>query len=89
VKSLKFFSRRLTRAIARRLQLEQNLFHQNQLKLEAAKAKSQELVDVMPGILNIYLNLNHLISSAIISSLDKLFWILVLTLVTSRCFALK
>jgi hypothetical protein len=50
VKSLKFFSRRLTRAIARRLQLDQNLFHQNQLKLEAAKAKGQELVDVMPGI---------------------------------------
>ncbi len=50
MKSLKFFSRRLTRAIARRLQLDQNLFHQNQLKLEAAKAKGQELVDVMPGI---------------------------------------
>lgn len=48
--NLKFFSRRATRAITRRLRLDQNLFRQNQLKLEAAKAKSQELVDVMPGI---------------------------------------
>ena len=48
--NLKFFSRRVTRAITRRLRLDQNLFRQNQLKLEAAKAKGQELVDVMPGI---------------------------------------
>jgi hypothetical protein len=36
--NLKFFSRRVTRAITRRL------------RLESAKAKGQELVDVMPGV---------------------------------------
>jgi FkbM family methyltransferase len=45
-----FLSRRLSRAILHRFKLDANLFRQNQLKLKAAKARGEMLIDVMPGI---------------------------------------
>lgn len=46
----RFLSRKIPRAVTRRLRLDERLFRGNQLKLTAAKANSEELIDFMPGI---------------------------------------
>jgi hypothetical protein len=45
-----FFTRKITRGIIRRLKLDHNRFKKNALKLAEAKSKSEEFVDLMPGI---------------------------------------
>ncbi|MFN9645522.1 MAG: FkbM family methyltransferase [Cyanobacteriota bacterium] len=46
----KYLSRRLSRAVLHRLQLDANLFRQNKLKLTTAIARGEILIDDMPGI---------------------------------------
>lgn len=48
--NLKVYPRRIKRAIIHRLGLDRNRFKQNQLKLQAATAERQQLIDLMPGI---------------------------------------
>ncbi len=50
INNLKFFSRKITRGITRRLKLDQTVFKKNALKLAEAKSKNEEFVDLMPGI---------------------------------------